>query len=211
MKGSDKQTHVLARNQNIIWKARARARWLRSRLYSVFPSNCFSSFSGQQKLQTTSAKKPCQQAKDHPPPPDAGFLTRSQRWHITVVRQQTWNWDSLSVTLTDGADYAGVARCDWLLVDVQETEMLQEGVSHTGVKLLALDERVRQCHHIGVAPDASYNDRETLSVGWSWVMKLYCQLHLWKPNEPNTSDRTKRTISVSIAKRNNTEYANIKR
>lgn len=52
------------------------------------------------------------------------------------------------VTLTDGADYAGVACCDWLLVDVQQTEMLQEGVGHAGVQLLALDERVRQCHRL---------------------------------------------------------------
>ena len=51
-------------------------------------------------------------------------------------------------TLTDGADYAGVACCDWLLVDVQQTEMFQEGVSHAGIQLLALDERVRQCHRL---------------------------------------------------------------
>lgn len=54
----------------------------------------------------------------------------------------------MSATLTDGADYARVARCDWLLVNVQQTEMLQEGVGHAGVQLLALDEGVGQRHHL---------------------------------------------------------------
>lgn len=54
----------------------------------------------------------------------------------------------MSAALTDGADYAGVACCDWLLVNVQQTEMLQEGVSHAGIQLLALDEGVRQCHRL---------------------------------------------------------------
>lgn len=53
------------------------------------------------------------------------------------------NWAPMSATLTDGADNARVARCDWLLVNVQQTEMLQEGVGHAGVQLLALDEGVR--------------------------------------------------------------------
>lgn len=67
----------------------------------------------------------------------------------------------LVVTLTDGADYAGVARCDWLLVNVQQTQMLQEGVGHAGVQLLLLDERVRQCHHLRVSSVASCSYRET--------------------------------------------------
>lgn len=54
----------------------------------------------------------------------------------------------MSAALTDGADYTGVACCDWLLVNVQQTEMLQEGVSHAGIQLLALDEGVRQCHRL---------------------------------------------------------------
>lgn len=58
------------------------------------------------------------------------------------------NWACASPTLTDGADDASVACCDWLLVDVQQTEVLQEGVGHAGVQLLALDEGVWQCHHI---------------------------------------------------------------
>jgi len=70
-----------------------------------------------------------------------------------------------AVTLTDGADYAGVSRCDWLLVDVQQTEMLQEGVSHAGIQLLLLNERVWHFHHIRVAPDASYSDKRMMSVG----------------------------------------------
>lgn len=71
----------------------------------------------------------------------------------------------MSAALTDGADYTGVACCDWLLVNVQQTEMLQEGVSHAGIQLLALDEGVRQCHRLWVAPDTTYSDRENVVSG----------------------------------------------
>lgn len=57
--------------------------------------------------------------------------------------------------LTDGAHDAGVAGRDGLLVDVQKTQVLQEGVGHAGVQLLALDERVGHRHGLRVASDAS--------------------------------------------------------
>lgn len=76
------------------------------------------------------------------------------------------------VTLTNGADYAGVARCDWLLVDVQQTQMFQEGVSHAGIELLALNKGVRHCHQIWIAPKASCGDTHPFS-GIKLAMKLY--------------------------------------
>ena len=57
--------------------------------------------------------------------------------------------------LTDGADDAGVPGRDWLLVDVQQTEVLQEGVGHAGVQPLPLDEGVWQGHVVRVAPQTS--------------------------------------------------------
>lgn len=72
---------------------------------------------------------------------------------------------SAVVTLTDGADYAGVARCDWLLLNVQQAEMLQKSVSRAGIQLLALDERVRLCHRLGVAPAVSWSNRDILTAG----------------------------------------------
>ena len=48
----------------------------------------------------------------------------------------------LAEPLTDGADDAGVPGRDWLLVDVQQTEVLQESVGHAGVQPLPLDEGV---------------------------------------------------------------------
>ena len=41
---------------------------------------------------------------------------------------------------TDGADDAGVAGGGGLRVDVQQAQVLEEGVGHGGVELLRLDE-----------------------------------------------------------------------
>jgi len=60
-----------------------------------------------------------------------------------------------AVPLTDGADDAGVPGRDRLLVDVQQTEVLQEGVGHAGVQLLPLDEGVWQGHGLRIAPETS--------------------------------------------------------
>lgn len=55
----------------------------------------------------------------------------------------------------DGADDACVAGCDWLLVDVQQTQVFQEGVGHAGVQLLLLDEGVWEGHDVRVTSDTS--------------------------------------------------------
>lgn len=41
--------------------------------------------------------------------------------------------------------------------------MFQESVSHAGIQLLALDEGVRQCHHLRVTPDTSCCGRKKCS------------------------------------------------
>ena len=98
---------------------------------------------------------------------------------------KTWKWGSASATPTDGADNAGVPCRDWLLVDVQETEMFQEGVSHAGIQLLALDKGVWHRHGLWVAPHASCSERENVVSGvvslehstfeFNWTQHL-----LWK-------------------------------
>lgn len=65
-----------------------------------------------------------------------------------LPKHKVRTWCAAVFTLTNGANDAGVACSDWLLVNVQQTEMLQEGVGHAGVQLLALDKRIRQCHHV---------------------------------------------------------------
>lgn len=117
--------------------------------------------------------------------------TNCQWWH-TVARKQTWNWDSMSATITDGADYVGVARCDWLLVNVQQTEMLQEGVSHAGIQLLALDKGVRQRHHLWVAPDASYSDRENV------VSRVKSVMNTLLPTPPVNTNWLSVLISAAV-------------
>ena len=49
---------------------------------------------------------------------------------------------------TDGADDARVAGGGGLRVDVQQTQVLQEGVSHGGSELLGLDEGRAHVHRL---------------------------------------------------------------
>lgn len=77
----------------------------------------------------------------------------------------------MSSTLTNGADYAGVACCDWLLVNVQQTEMLQEGVGHACIQLLVLDKGVRLCHHLRVTPDTSCSGGGKKCCQWGEVRR----------------------------------------
>lgn len=95
----------------------------------------------------------------------------------------------MSAAPTDGADYAGVACCDWLLVNVQQTEMLQEGVSHAGIQLLALDEGVWQWHHVRVAPESTYSGRENVVSGVKLVVGTLLPTPPVNTNEINASHR----------------------
>ena len=67
--------------------------------------------------------------------------------------------------LTDGADDASVAGYDWLLVDVQQAEVLQEGVGHGGVQLLLLDEGVGERHDVRVPANTGCERRGGEKVG----------------------------------------------
>lgn len=109
---------------------------LKSHLHSAINSSYFPGRKKQYLLQSHSSKR-------------TSRLKATQ--HAGAARdfiQQLPENKRPVVSLTDGADYAGVARCDWLLVNVQQTKMLQESVGHAGVQALALDERVRLRHRL---------------------------------------------------------------
>lgn len=115
---------------------------------------------------------------------DMSVVTGSRLWQLPENEPKSPNPPSGPVvTPTDGADYAGVAGCDRLLVDVQQAEMLQEGVSHAGVQLLALNERVRHCHHIRVAPDESWGDKESVVRGEKLIAETRLRTPAVKMNE----------------------------
>lgn len=111
---------------------------------------CSFSWAGDEQRELHSATAKNQTLPRNCRPPSSQELTASDGTQQSPENKLETETHCLRplVALTDGADYAGVARRDWLLVDVQQTEVLQECVSHAGVQLLALDERVWQCHRL---------------------------------------------------------------
>lgn len=125
---------------------------------------------------------------------------------VIVAGKQTWGSESVSATLTNGADYTGVACCDWLLVNVQQTEMLQESVGHACIQLLVLDKGVRLWHHLRVTPDTS------CSGGGKNVVRgvksdVSCHLHLQLREMPPDADHSR---GMKITYRAHTHRPDIK-